>query len=230
MNKRKYDELTFEMFLFRTYHLFCSSFAYSFSKTLAGDAMSRCQQSIVDCLSRHSVVTSVTLELFEAYFSIQFLRYTITIRNRSSISKIVLANAHHPRELAKRTSKSRTPTRKEKLQYAELFSVNYFRNFFNFVSAGLILPSRLDPAGRALLRARKGLSWTNDSSAHGDDRRLSQPAKMATRTSYCFAGPITPDSQSYSLSANTAYYLWRHTTLIKSSFVTIIQIFPKKSF
>lgn len=67
MNKRKYDGLTFEMFLFRTYHLFCSSFAYSFSKTLAGDAMSRCQQSIVDCLSRHSVVTSVTLELFEAY-------------------------------------------------------------------------------------------------------------------------------------------------------------------
>lgn len=173
--------------------------------------------SLIVCPAIVSLLLSHWNFLKLTYFSIQFLRYTITIRNRSSILKIILANAHHPRELAKRTSKPRTPTGKEKLQYAELFPVNSFRNFFNFMSAGLILPSRLDPAGRALSRARKGLSWTNDSSAHGDDRRFSQPAKMATRTSYCFAGPITPDSQSYSLSANTAYYLWRHTTLIKSS-------------
>lgn len=78
-----------------------------------------------------------------------------------------------------------------------------------------------DRAEWALSRARKGLSWANDSSAHGDDRRLSQPAKMATRTSYSFAGPITPDSQSYSFSANTAYYLWRHTALVKSTSVNI---------
>lgn len=185
--------------------------------------------SLIVCPAIVSLLLSHWNFLKLTYFSIWFFRYTITIRNCSSVSKIVLANAHHPRELTKRTSKPRTPTGKEKLQYAELFSVSSFRNFFNFVSAGLILPSRFDPAERALSRARKGLSWANDSSAHGD-RRLSQPAKMAPRTSYCFAGPIIPDSQSYSLSANTAYYPWRHTTLIKSSFVIIVQIFRKNLF
>ena len=59
-------------------------------------------------------------------------------------------------------------------------------------------------------RARvNGSSWA-DGTARGSRRRqkaLATSPKWRPGASYSFAGPITPDSQSYSSSANTAYHL-----------------------